>query len=355
LVRSGYKIYENEDKKWLRSESYSYNFSKENGYFARWGKTEDDDPMFSPFGPEILDLEISVNGCPNNCPFCYKGNSNDIPTNMTLETFKKIFEKVSASRTLGQIAFGITGVQTNPDFLAMMRHSRDNGVIPNFTLSGIDLTDELADEIAELSGALAVSLYASDKNICYDTVKKFTDRGMTQVNIHLMLSEETIPLVKEFMDDRKSDPRLAKMNAVVFLGVKDHYHPVNSKTFAALVRTLQMMEISFGFDSCSAPKFEQSIKEDKYLSREQKERLLQVSESCESGLFSSYINTAGKFIPCSFTEDEEGWEDGIDVVNCNDFLKNVWYHPKVELWRTKMIDSMKDGCRFCPTFPEINI
>lgn len=291
---------------------------------------------------------------------CYKGNTNEAPTNMSFETFKTIFHKVASSKTLGQIAFGISGVQTNPDFLKMMRYSRENGVIPNFTLSGIDLTDELADEIAKLAGALAVSLYATDKNICYDTVKKFTDRGMNQVNIHLMLSKETMPLVKEFINDRKNDPRLSKMNAVVFLGVKgkgrakNHYHSVDSNEFAALVRTLMLLNINFGFDSCSAPKFEKSIKEDKLLSREQKEQLLRMSESCESGLFSSYINTAGKFFMCSFAEGEGDWIKGIDVVNCDNFLEDVWYHPKVIAYRNRLISESIDGCRMCLIFPEIN-
>jgi len=93
MVPLSYKIYENEEKKLLRSENYSYDFSKVTGFFARWGKTVEDDPDFSPFGPEIMDLEISVNGCPNNCPFCYKGNSNEAPTNMSFETFKIIFDK----------------------------------------------------------------------------------------------------------------------------------------------------------------------------------------------------------------------------------------------------------------------
>jgi len=55
----------------LRSENYNYIFNSRTGFFVRWGKTADDDPQYSPFGPEILDLEISVGGdCMGNCPFC---------------------------------------------------------------------------------------------------------------------------------------------------------------------------------------------------------------------------------------------------------------------------------------------
>jgi hypothetical protein len=50
--------------------SFHSKFDKFTGEFSRWGKTEDEDPSWLPIGPEILDLEISVNGCPNNCKFC---------------------------------------------------------------------------------------------------------------------------------------------------------------------------------------------------------------------------------------------------------------------------------------------
>jgi len=260
---------------------------------------------------------------------------------------------------LQQCALGITGVQTNPDFLKMMRYSRENGVIPNFTLSGIDLTDELAEEIAEISGALAVSAYQTDKNVCYNTVKKFTDLGMDQVNIHLMVSKETMPFVTEVLHDRINDERLAKMNAIVFLGVKpkgrakDHYHPISAEDYESLVKICKNLEISYGFDSCSAPKFEHAVK-NMDLPENEKKQLIMCSESCESSLFSAYINTAGHFIPCSFTEDENGWEEGIDVTGCEDFIKDVWYHEKVIEFRKNLINTTCDGCRLCPSFPTIN-
>jgi hypothetical protein len=49
---------------------YNFIFDKRNGDFKRWGTSFEDDPLFSPIGPEILDLEISVNGCSNGCNFC---------------------------------------------------------------------------------------------------------------------------------------------------------------------------------------------------------------------------------------------------------------------------------------------
>ncbi len=202
----------------VKSEHYNYVFDKQNGNFMRWGKTVADDPQFSPAGPEILDIEISINNCPNSCRFCYKSNTSAPATNMSFETFRGIIDMMP--KTLTQVAFGITGIQTNPDFIHMMEYCREIGVIPNFTLTGIDLTDELAKQCSQLVGAVAVSAYETDKNICYDTVAKFIDLGIKQTNIHLMVSEENEEFVHEVLNDRIDDTRLSKLNAIVFLGVK---------------------------------------------------------------------------------------------------------------------------------------
>lgn len=88
-------VSETPTKKIVRSKTYNYNFDKETGFFARWGKTKEDDPLFSPFGPEILDIEITTkcDGVGGKlCPFCYKSNTPN-GKNMSFETFKKMIDK----------------------------------------------------------------------------------------------------------------------------------------------------------------------------------------------------------------------------------------------------------------------
>jgi len=70
------KILENEIQKRCVSKNYNYIFDKTNGFFARWGKTKEEDPQVAPF-PEILDLEISAGNigtkeemCKAKCEFC---------------------------------------------------------------------------------------------------------------------------------------------------------------------------------------------------------------------------------------------------------------------------------------------
>jgi MoaA/NifB/PqqE/SkfB family radical SAM enzyme len=349
------KIFESPTLKLARSKNYNFNFDKKTGLFMRWGATKEEDPQMCPVGPEILDIEISINGCPNACPFCYKNNRNIPPTNMSFETFKLILDKMP--RTLTQIAFGITGVQTNPDFIKMMAYTRSCGIIPNFTLSGIDLTDELADEIVKHIGGLAVSAYESDPNVCYDTVKKFTDRGIVQTNIHLMVSKQTLPFVHRVLQDRLHDPRLKDLNAIIFLGVKPkgraagHYTPVNSQEFGGLLSFAESNNIAIGFDSCSAPKYEAAVlRSDK--PDDVKRKLIEYSESCESTLFSLYINVHGEVWPCSFTEDEPGHEP-VSMLGVQDFSKEIWYSEPIKKFRKSLIATTKNGCRHCPAFKEV--
>lgn len=342
--------------KFVRSHGYNFNFNRQTGMFVRWGTNLEDDPAFSPIGPEILDLEISVNGCPNGCRFCYKGNTAAPATNMTFQQFKQIVDKMP--KTLTQIAFGITGVKTNPDFVKMMQYCRALGIVPNFTLSGIDLDDEMAERCAKLVGALAVSAYQQDKNVCYNTVQKFTGLGIDQTNIHLMVSDQTIDFVYEVLHDRMNDPRLAKMNAIVFLGVKPKgravkgYQPLPTAEYGKLVQYCMQHEIPFGFDSCSAPKFEAAVKEME-LPDERRKQLLCCSESCESSIFSAYINVAGEYWHCSFAEREDG-QECVSVLTAEDFLRDVWYHPAVVRFREKSLASSQENCRRCTVFAGIN-
>jgi len=351
-----YLIIDGKKTKAVIGEDYNYVFDKVDGNFRRWGKTYKDDPDYSPIGPELIDLEISVNGCPNRCQHCYKNNTNEPATNMSFDTFKKIIDGIG--KQLTQVAFGITGVQTNPDFIKMMEYCREIGVIPNFTLSGIDLTDELAQKISKLAGAVAVSAYKSDKNVCYNTVEKFVKLGIKQTNIHLLISVEGLDFVYEVLRDRLIDPRLKDMNSIVFLGVKpkgrarDNYHSLPAEKYKELIQFCFDNDISCGFDSCSVPKYESAIKS-MNISEAQKAHLLSLGDSCESDLTSFYINVFGIGWHCSFSENG----DGIKSINCLDYddFSKVWNSDVVKEFREKSIASMKNGCRYCQVFPEINM
>ncbi len=160
------KIIENKRYKICNSSDYNFIFNKDTGFFARWGKNKEEDPQYGP-SPEILDLEISSGNigskeeiCKGKCPWCYKKNDKGTEPihNMTFEEFKIIFNKINQVKTLGQIAFGLMNISTNPSFFDMMEYSKEHGVIPNYTCHGLDVTKEIAKKTAELCGAVAVSI-----------------------------------------------------------------------------------------------------------------------------------------------------------------------------------------------------
>ena len=177
----------------VRTPEYNYNFNESNGYFERWGKNYLDDPQYSPIGAEILDLEVSTI-CHGGCTHCYKSNVAK-GKNMTFKTFKIVFDKMP--KTLTQIAFGIGDFYGNPDLPKMFEYCRKNNVVPNITVHGFDIDENAVNILAKYCGAVAVSNYG--KESCYGTVKKLTDAGMNQINIHQLLSEETLILAYKLL------------------------------------------------------------------------------------------------------------------------------------------------------------
>ena len=163
------------------------------------------------------------------------------------------------------------------------------------------------------------------------------------VNIHIMISEETLGQVYEtFTDFINKDERLSGLNAIVLLSLKTKgrgksFTPLSQEKFKKLVTTALDNDIPIGFDSCSCHKFLDSVKDhDKF------EQFEMLSEPCESACFSSYINTKGDFYPCSFAENQGEWKTGIKVDTCIDFLKDVWYNEKTIKFRNELLRNKRN-------------
>ncbi len=355
-----YSLVDSDQIKLLRSEDYNYNFNKTTGYFERWGINQTHNPFKSFFGPEIADIEITTicNGPGGKlCPFCYKGNTNT-GHNMTIDEFKKIFHKIP--KTLTQIAFGAdAGGITNPDLFKMMEYCRTNDynqVIPNITVA--DITDEIADKLASLAGAVAVSFYKhAGKDYCYDSIKKLTDRGMAQINIHYVLSQETVYDIDELITDIQTDDRLKGLNAVVFLSLKtkargEKYLQCTQEQFTEVIKKCFESNIPHGCDSCSAIKYNIAIADHPRV-----EELKTFIEPCESTKFSLYINEKGKVFPCSFMEntkdfwDQESGYDMLDdsfISSSADFLDKIWNGERFTEFgmKTTMCNTCNEGCQY---------
>ena len=332
----------------LISENYNYSFRKSDGFFVRCGKTKEDDGDLNLGLPEIADIEISTvcDGVNGVCKFCYKSNTPN-GKYMSFETFKLLFSKLPKSIT--QIALGIGNLsfEGTETMFQIIDYCRENGVIPNLTINGAGIDDDnIAIRLSRSLGACAVSVY--DKEVTYNAVKKLTDLGMTQVNIHFMISEETFDLANHLIEDRLNDIRLKNLNAIVFLSLKqkgrgEKYHQLSNEKFKQIIDRCIELNINFGMDSCSSFKFLRNV--------DNREKYEMSVESCEAGIYSSYINTEGEYFPCSFMEGKDDWSEGLDILNCEDFLKDIWWNEKTLKFKEKIINCRK--CEICCPLYEI--
>lgn len=337
-------VMDTDQYKVFRSKRYNYAFNKSNGNFVRYGTLLEDDGDLEYGLPELADIEIStvchgINNVP--CKFCYKSNTGT-GANMSLDTFKNVFAKLP--HTVTQIAFGIGDVDSNPDMFPIFNHCRDNGVIPNVTINGDRLTDEMCLNLSKVCGAVAVSYY--DHELTCNAVKRLTDLDMKQINIHFFLAKSTLEKAKSLILNMKKESRLNKLNAIVFLSLKQKgraskgFEGLSQEEFKELVDLALNTGVNIGFDSCSAVKFIESVKD-----HEQYKKMKDMAEPCESSIYSSYINTEGFYFPCSFLEGEGEWKEGLDVVNCNDFLQDIWWNEKTLRFKMKLLNCRgKTGC-----------
>jgi hypothetical protein len=370
------EIFDSERMKMLNSPSYSFLFRKMDGFFVRTGQTIMDDPTHSIYGPEIADIEISSAskvdldhyydvdkvsslrkyniitkggcnslGCRN---FCYKQNISNQTIHMSLELFQHIMKIMP--KTLTQIAFGICSTDSHPQMWEIFQETIHNNIVPNVTINGIGVTNNIAEKLSNTCGAVAVSVNQSNKEIAYNTIDLLSNKyGMRQINIHIVLAEDTVPFIKSVFEDAQKDSRLKNLNAIVMLSFKDKantncYKSVQLSTYINLIEFCEKTGISFGFDSCSAKLYLKAIQ-----NRENCDELSQFAEPCESGLFSIYINVFGHVYPCSFYEGCEEWNSGIQLLgvkNQEEFLNNVWNSSRLIQWKNKLLNNE----RSCPLY-----
>lgn len=353
-------IKDTENYKALRSEYYNFFFNKKDGFFVRWGKgdysalpekiTKQEVELYSLWSniwrekidirkfvadlgtdgsltntaPEILDWEISE-CCDKYCSFCYKSNIIR-GKNLLFEDFKKAFHKLPT--TITTIAYGIGSISLCPDLWKILNYTRAHDIIPTITING-DATESDLDNLAKTVGACAVSVLG-DKQDSYNCIQGLTDRGLEQCNIHAVICEETYDRTLEIISDIKTDPRLSKLRALVMLSIKEKgrsvgkFNKLSQEKFDNLFKLAIEKSIGVGCDSCGAAKTFNFINKNK-----QYEYMRGFIEPCCAGKYSSYLNIDLNYMPCSFAEGCGEWEDGLSILDCKDFMKDIWFHEKV--------------------------
>ena len=145
-------------------------FNTETGAYLRTGILDKDghDTNEDPFMrkmPSLIDVGI-MGRCKNAhlCTIgCYQGKRSD-GKNMTLEDYKSIIDQVKDH--VYQIALGGAGSpDEHENFEEILQYTVQNGIVPNYTTSGIGVTEDIARLTKAHCGAVAVSLYSRKEQV----------------------------------------------------------------------------------------------------------------------------------------------------------------------------------------------
>ena len=284
-------------------------FNTANGFYIRGDcKDTKTDPFMRSF-PSLLDIGI-MSGC-KSCRLCnvdcYQGGKDYNPLNdMTFENYKKIIDE-GCKKGLQQVALGGAG---NPNdhqyFKEILEYTRSKNVVPNYTTSGVGLTDEMAEVTKTYCGAAAVSWYYQQFTV--DAIKKFLKYNM-KTSIHFVLSKrsicDAINLLKTnkliYNNYEEFDLTEHGINAVIFLlykpvGLGKRENILTLKEQPLIEEFFKLFDdtrsYKVGFDSCSVPAI---LNYAKNISKAS-------IDTCEGGRFSAYINSQMVMTPCSFDQ-----------------------------------------------------
>lgn len=286
--------------KFFANSDYELFFDTTNGIEVLRGRKGKKDP-FSLCLPSLIDVGV-MGYCKHKCSFCYQGHINK--PNMKLEDFKSIIDQVK--HHISQVALGGRGdPNQHENFKEIVSYARKNGVVPNYTTSGIDLTDDQV-EISKMCGAVAVSDYG--ESYTYKALEKLIDAGV-KTNIHLMFTKQAyFKAVKILYGHNPWKQRytslvdIDRLNAVIFLlfkpagaGANLDWRPTMGQfsTFAELVFKPKS-KFKIGMDSCLVNHVLNYVEPDKL----QKMSI----DTCEGARMSAYITHDMKLMPCSFAD-----------------------------------------------------
>jgi MoaA/NifB/PqqE/SkfB family radical SAM enzyme len=315
----------------FRNENYELFFNTMSGFEILRGVNGKEDPFWLEL-PSLLDIGI-MGTCYHNCPFCYQGHIKE--PNMTFENYKWIINQVK--HHTNQVALGGRGdPNKHKDFRKIVEYSRNSGVVPNYTTSGIDLTDEEV-ETSKLCGAIAVSDY--EKPFTYQALKMFMDAGI-KTNIHQIFSSGTFTKSMKIIygyspwqSQKREKVDTERLNAVVFLLFKPQGEGKNIpafipseyqlKTFSEMVLKGKA-KFKIGMDSCLV----------NHLIRyaTPTDGQMMSLDTCEGARMSAYISPDLKMMPCSFSRKSSG----VQLSNKKS-ISNVWENSRIfKSFRSKL-------------------
>lgn len=317
-------------------------FNTDTGYYTRTGiidkegKDTDVDPFMRNY-PQLIDIGI-VGSCEHGksglCAAagvgCYQSGLTKQMVDMSLEDYKSIITQ--SKDKVFQVALGGRGdPNKHIKFRDILKFTRENGIVPNYTTSGYGLTNEEVEATRKHVGAVAVSWY---RNLWTDrAIRMFLTAGV-KTNIHFVLGNNTID---EAIERVKNDSFPKGINAVIFLlhkpvgqGSQENVLQTNDPKVKEFFTAVDQFSTSFkiGFDSCSIPGILNFTKNIDRMS----------VEPCEASRYSTYVSSDMKMLPCSFDQSHR-------------WAVDLKHYTIEEAWNSKSFkdfqNSMKKSCPGC--------
>lgn len=332
-------------------------FDTETGAYVRTGVLDENgkdtgiDPFMASF-PHLIDVGVMghcIHGKTGLCAKagigCYQSGLLVEEPNMKLEDFKWIAKQCKGR--CNQLALGGRG---DPDqhehFEELLKISRKNNLVPNFTTSGYGLTKELAQICKKYCGAVAVSWYRNEYTLKAIDLLLEAD---VKTNIHYVLGKNSI---EEAIDRLKHNNFPKGINAVIFLlhkpagqGSKENMLSVDDPKVKEFFEEFDKRHpFKVGMDSCNVPgaiKFCKNV-------------MMESLDTCEGGRYSCYISADMQMTPCSFDQKKKYYVSLKDKT-----IEEAWNSEEFNKFRNKMEHSCpncskKELCKGgCPLIPEI--
>jgi len=334
-------------------------FNEKTGLYIRSGIIEngedtDIDPFMRNF-PSLIDVGIMgscVHGTSGLClqsgVQCYQNGLNVKRNDMSLEDFKSLADQC-ADRTF-QFALGGRGdANMHYNFEEILQYAHENGIVCNYTTSGLGLMDRQVELTKEYCGACAVSEYYAPYT--RKAIRKLVNAGV-KTNIHFVLSNYSI---NDAIFKLKNNQFDEGINAVIFLlhkpiglGSKENVLSPSDPRVTEFFDVVDGMNFDFkvGFDSCSCSgivNFTKNI-------------LPETIEPCESARHSMYIDSEMNAMPCSFCN-----QDNSKFIDLHKYtIEEAWNSKVFEDFRDKVRNScvgcsMKSLCSQCPAVDGISL
>lgn len=317
-------------------------FNPKNGFYVRSGVFDENgkdtgvDPFMRSF-PQLIDVGIMERCvCSNKCKVdCYQKACDRTGENMSLDDYRSIMEQGKGK--IFQVALGGAGdPDTHEHFEEILKLTREYGIVPNFTTSGITFTKEKAEICKKYCGAVAVSWHNEDYT--YKAIDMLIKAGV-KTNIHYVLSAKSID---EAIERLRNNTFPEGINAIVFLlykpiglGKMENILTADNPNVNEFFKLVDKNDFDFkiGFDSCTCAGIVNNTENVN----------LDSIDFCEGGRYSCYISADMNAMPCSFGNQDSKW------------YVSLRKHTIQEAWDGEIFERFRNSLRnSCPNCPKRN-